>query len=186
MMSEHQHLVQILSKTVKDHPNKKALAVTYGDHRQFTWKDVWDRVRQLAIYLKELGVKEGDRVALWSTNRPEWFITDFAIFSLNAVTVPIYATLSETEVRYILENSEARVLVISSIELFNRLDPLHHSPKGLETVLLMEGKPDLQNRGERTAQTAPSLNYWASGSGRLRRPSTQPATSGPVLVSRSD
>ena len=71
------------------------------------------RVRHVALGLADLGVKSGDRVALLSENRPEWSIVDLAILSLGAINVPIYTTQATEQVRYILEDSGARLLFVS-------------------------------------------------------------------------
>jgi long-chain acyl-CoA synthetase len=64
--------------------------------------------------LRRWGISKGDRVAILSENRPEWTITDFACLQLGAVVVPIYATLTAQQVAYILADSGARVVVVST------------------------------------------------------------------------
>src|SRR5262245_4511654 len=71
-------------------------------------------VESLALGLRELGVSRGDKVALLSENRYEWPVVDLAVLGLGAVTVPIYPTLTSAQVRFIVENSEARIAVVSS------------------------------------------------------------------------
>jgi long-chain acyl-CoA synthetase len=64
--------------------------------------------------LREWGIGKGDRVAILSENRPEWTIADFASLLIGAVTVPIYATLTAEQTAYILRDSGARVVFLSS------------------------------------------------------------------------
>ena len=64
--------------------------------------------------LRKWGIGKGDRVAILSENRPEWMIADFASLLLGAVTVPIYATLTAEQTAYILRDSGARVVFVSS------------------------------------------------------------------------
>src|SRR5262245_13770420 len=71
-------------------------------------------VEALGLALEELGVGRGDRVALLSENRYEWALTDLAVLGLNAVTVTIYPTLTAAQARGLLENCEAKVLVVST------------------------------------------------------------------------
>ena len=66
-----------------------------------------DAVRRTATALESQGVAKGDRVALLSTNRPEWHVVDFACHLLGAVSVPIYPTLTAAQVDYILRDSGA-------------------------------------------------------------------------------
>ncbi len=71
------------------------------------------RVRHIALGLADLGIQAGDRVGLISENRPEWSIVDLAILSAGAVVVPLYTTQAPDQIRYILEDSGARALMIS-------------------------------------------------------------------------
>src|SRR5678809_503374 len=72
------------------------------------------RVAAVAGGLRSCGIGRGDRVAILSENRPEWTIADFASLLLGAVTVPIYATLTADQTAYILRDSGARVIFVSS------------------------------------------------------------------------
>ena len=71
------------------------------------------RVRHIALGLADLGVQPGDRVGLISENRPEWSIVDLAILSAGGVVVPLYTTQAPDQIRFILEDSGARALLIS-------------------------------------------------------------------------
>ena len=72
------------------------------------------RVLAVSDALRKWGIGRGDRVAILSENRPEWTIADFASLLLGAVTVPIYATLTAEQTAYILRDSGARVIFLSS------------------------------------------------------------------------
>ena len=78
-------------------------------------------VESLAMGLRELGVAKGDRVALLSENRYEWPIVDLAVLGLGAVTVPIYPSLTASQVHYLLANSEAKVALVSTAEQLAKL-----------------------------------------------------------------
>jgi long-chain acyl-CoA synthetase len=73
-----------------------------------------ERVAAVSGALRRWGVSKGDRVAILSENRPEWTIADFASLLIGAVTVPIYATLTAEQTAYILRDSGARVVFLSS------------------------------------------------------------------------
>ena len=76
------------------------------------------RVRAAALGLAGLGVRSGDRVALISENRPDWSIVDLAVLSLGAVNVPVYTTQAPDQIRYILEDSGARLLLVSGRKVY--------------------------------------------------------------------
>jgi len=64
-------------------------------------------------YLKEIGLKEGDRVAIWAANCPEWHIADFGCHTAGVVVVPLYATAPLAQVEFVLSHSEARALLFA-------------------------------------------------------------------------
>jgi long-chain acyl-CoA synthetase len=80
-----------------------------GAYVDISWKQMDEMVRKVAYYLIAKGVKPGEKVALFSPNRYEWWVTDLAILSVGAVNVPVYATNSAQETRYIIENSDSVV-----------------------------------------------------------------------------
>src|SRR5215469_18483135 len=85
-----------------------------GQWQRLTYYDVADRVRDLAIGLYVLGLKPGDRIAIWSENRPEWNFADLATLAIGGVDVPIYTTQAPDQIEYILEDSGARAMFVSS------------------------------------------------------------------------
>src|SRR5207245_10280445 len=97
------------------HHRKKALLMhkSGGAWRDISTEEFVGTVRSIGLGLVSLGVRKGDRVAILSENRPEWPALDHAILNVGAVNVPIYSTLLTDQVRFILENSQARLLVAS-------------------------------------------------------------------------
>ena len=81
------------------------------------WTTAADQVCALAQSLRRIGLKDGDRVALVSENRPEWCIADLAIMAAGLVTVPTYTTNTERDHHHILENSGARAIIVSTQKL---------------------------------------------------------------------
>ncbi|HEX6183665.1 MAG TPA: long-chain fatty acid--CoA ligase [Pyrinomonadaceae bacterium] len=96
------------------------------------------RVRAVALGLSALGVKKGDRVALLSENRPDWSVVDLAILSLGAVNVPIYTTQAPDQVRYILEDSGARVLFVSGKKVYRHARPGIVAVETLDRVVFFD------------------------------------------------
>ncbi len=91
----------------------------------------------VAHELEQWGVRKGDRVAILSENRPEWTIADFAILSLGAVTVPIYATQTAEQVSFILNDSGARLIFLSSAAQLEKVLTIQsHTP--VERIVVMD------------------------------------------------
>src|SRR5829696_272246 len=96
-----------------------------------------ERVKAVALGLAGLGVRPGDRIALLSENRPEWSIADLAILSLGAINVPIYTTQALDQIDYILSDSGARAIFISTRRLYKHALPVL-AKRALEHVIFFE------------------------------------------------
>ena len=117
------------------------------DALSFKIDDVWhrvsgsdaiERIRRIALGLSRMGVKAGDRIAIISENRPEWSFTDIAILSLRAVNVPIYTTQAVDQIRYIIENSGAKMLFISGKKLWKHAESVIQSIETLEKLIFFD------------------------------------------------
>jgi long-chain acyl-CoA synthetase len=99
--------------------------------------ELYRNVVGLARVLGSWGIRKGDRVAILSENRPEWTTTDFAILSLGAVTVPIYSTQTAEQTAFILNDSGARVIAVSTqTQLEKVLAVRQQTP--VERILVMD------------------------------------------------
>jgi len=87
-----------------------------GPYQDISWNEMDRMIRAVGSYLISLGIKPGENVALFSPNRYEWWVIDQAILSIGAVNVPIYATNSSEEARYVLEHSESRACFVGTQE----------------------------------------------------------------------
>ena len=118
-------------------------AVTYkdasGEWVSRTYREVGEIVRQLALGLIELGIEKGDKVSILANTRPEWTYFDFAALSVGATVVPIYQTNSPEECQYVLENSDAKAVVVEDSEQLAKIDEIRDRVPKLEHVIRMEG-----------------------------------------------
>ncbi len=85
-----------------------------GSWAGISYREMAGQVEDLSIGLQELGLRRGDRVAILSENRPEWAITDYACLAARCTDVPIYPTLPARQVEYILRDSAAVAVLVSS------------------------------------------------------------------------
>ncbi|QOW11730.1 long-chain fatty acid--CoA ligase [Kaistella flava (ex Peng et al. 2021)] len=86
---------------------------------EITWSDFRRLVFKTANALCEAGISEHDKVAIYSDNSAEWIVTDLAILSLGAVTVPIYSTNNEEQAEYILNESECKIILVGNQEQYD-------------------------------------------------------------------
>ena len=101
-------------------------------------KDLFERIRDVSLGLSSLGVTNGDRVAVISESRPEWVICDMAVLLLGGVTVPIYPTLNEGQVRYILADAGARIAIVSTKAQLDKVQAVRHLVPELEAVVVFD------------------------------------------------
>ncbi len=125
------------------------------------------RARHIAAGLYSLGVRRGDRVAILSESRPEWTLTDAGCMYATAIDVPIYPTLTPPQVRYILKDSGARVLVLQNEGKFLEIRHILAECPAVEHLIFFE-KPsgnslqglslaELEARGLKFEEAEPHL-----------------------------
>ena len=126
-------------------------AAEYGDSPAVRWKDpsgewvsrsfreVGELVAGLALGLIDLGIEKGDKVSILANTRPEWTYCDFAALSIGATVVPIYQTNSAEECEYVLENSDARLVIVEDEEQLAKIRAVRDRLPKLEQVVIMDG-----------------------------------------------
>jgi long-chain acyl-CoA synthetase len=118
-------------------------AVTYKDASgqwvSKSYREVGDIVRRLALGLIEIGIEKGDKVSILANTRPEWTYFDFAALSVGATVVPIYQTNSPEECQYVLENSDAKAVIVEDDEQLAKIEAIRDRVPKLEHVIRMDG-----------------------------------------------
>ena len=107
-----------------------------------TFNEVRDTVRSLSLGLIDLGIEKGDKVAILANTRVEWTYFDFAALSAGATVVPIYQTNSPEECEYVLENSDARTVIVEDDEQMEKIRAVRDRLPKLEEVIRMTGQSD--------------------------------------------
>jgi long-chain acyl-CoA synthetase len=136
-------LADLLVRSAEVYGN--APAVRYKDGEQWvdrSFREVVEIVRPLALGLTELGVQKGDRVSILGNTRPEWTYFDFAALSIGATVVPIYQTNSPEECRYVIDNSDAKVVIVEDFEQLQKIRDVRAALPKLEHVVLMIGEAE--------------------------------------------
>jgi long-chain acyl-CoA synthetase len=104
--------------------------------------EVEEIVRKLALGLVDLGVGKGDKVSILANTRLEWTYCDFAALSIGATVVPIYQTNSPEECQYVLENSDAKVVIVEDDEQLEKVRAVRDRLPLLEQVVRMTGESE--------------------------------------------
>src|SRR6476659_4582778 len=133
-------IADLLPKAAAQYGSKVAVRYKEGDAWiSKSFDEVLEIVRPLAFGLVTLGVEKGDRVSILGNTRPEWTYFDFAALSIGATVVPIYQTNSPEECRYVLENSDSKVVVVEDAEQLEKVRAVRDQLPQLEHVVLMTG-----------------------------------------------
>ena len=109
-----------------------------GHYQGVSSQEALRKVAALASVLSQLHVERGDRVAILSDNRVEWALTDYALLGLGAVPVPIYTTLLEPDVEYILRDSGAKGIVLATEGQLAKIVNVRRHLPDLKFVLAMD------------------------------------------------
>jgi long-chain acyl-CoA synthetase len=115
-------LAELFVNTIKSFP-KDALMLSKkaGAYVPISTQAFGEAVKHLCLGLTSLGFRAGDKLCLLSENRPEWVMTDFASLLAGGLTVPIYTTLVPEQIRYIVDDSDAVVLVVSNADQWKKI-----------------------------------------------------------------
>jgi long-chain acyl-CoA synthetase len=132
-------LAEMFIRTVETQPRADAfLSKSGGSYRAISSAEALGQTAALAAGLDELGIGRGDRVALIAENRLEWSLSDYAVLGLGAIVVPIYPTLLEPDIEFILRNSEAKGAIVSTAEQLKKISNVRANLPSLATVLAMD------------------------------------------------
>ena len=142
----------------------------FGIWQTVTWRQFADHVRAFAMGLRALGVERGDKVAIIGDNRPEWLYAELAAQAIGGASIGIYQDSVAEEVRYLVEASDARVIVAEDqeqvdkiIEIWSHLrgvlKVIYYEPKGLRSYRepYLAGFPDIEELGRAFDRKHPGL-----------------------------
>ena len=150
MNDELKTLAELPFHFVGRHPKPALVRRCRGDAvEELSTQEFFDRIRDFSLGLGALGAGPGDRVAILSDSRPEWVIADLAALTAGAVTAPIYPTLPEAQVRYILADSGARVVVVADETQAAKVRAVWDELPELSAMVIMD--PAADAAGEESA-----------------------------------
>ncbi|MFH1189344.1 MAG: AMP-binding protein [Candidatus Omnitrophota bacterium] len=132
----------ILETINKKYGNKTALRIRNedGSFREISYTKLGRRVVSISSVLINLGIEKGDRIAIFSENRPEWVGAYFGILSCGGVVLPLDVKLTASEVRFILNDSRAKCIFASGA-LIGMIDGLRPDLPHLKDVILLDKSP---------------------------------------------
>jgi long-chain acyl-CoA synthetase len=137
--SEFTTLNELFLKAIEEQNKPDCLQYkSEGQYRGISSQEALRKAAALASALERLGARPGQRIALLSENRPEWTLTDYAILGMCAVTVPLYPTLLEPDLEYILRDSESKGIVVATDVQLRKVLNIWGKLPALKFVLAMD------------------------------------------------
>ena len=138
-------VADLLPIAAREHGGRRA--VMYKPDGASSWAEksyteVGEIVMGLSLGLMDLGIEKGDKVSILANTRPEWTYFDFAALTAGATVVPIYQTNSPDECQYVLENSDAKAVIVEDAEQLAKVREVRDRCPALEHVVLMTGEAD--------------------------------------------
>jgi len=159
-------LSQLFLNTINIYPKDDLMLYKKeGRYLPISTEEFGQRVKFIGLGLKTLGIEAGDKLIILSENRPEWVMTDLANICLGGVTVPIYTSLVPEQIKYIIDDSDAKIVVCSNSGLWQKIEKIKSDlPKVKHYISFEEVAPEgvlslkqLIDRGKELNQKNPEL-----------------------------
>ena len=123
-----------------DKQDKKSIFLQWlnpNNKKTYTWEETQQNIFKLSKIIKE-NIKEGDRCLLVSENRPEWFISDLAIMLSGGITVPAYTTYTEEDYKYLIEDCEPTLVIVSNNDMLKKLNNTINEKDFIKKIITLD------------------------------------------------
>ncbi|MBQ3733035.1 MAG: long-chain fatty acid--CoA ligase [Bacteroidales bacterium] len=142
---ELKRIYDIMLRYEERHPEQKiALSGKIGKNKwnEYTPQQYKKTANELSCALLAKGIAKGDKVALISTNRPEWTITQMAVTQIGAVLVPIYPTITAEDYKYILNHCEAKLVILEGEIVMRKVQSVSSELTNLKDIYTFVDRKD--------------------------------------------
>jgi long-chain acyl-CoA synthetase len=134
-------LPQLLKDNYEEAPNKIALRFKdFGIWKTYTWADYFEHVKALALGLAALGAKNGDTVGIIGENQPPWYWGEIATQALGGICVGIFVDAVPSEIKYILEHSDASFVIAHDQEQVDKVLDIRDELPLLKKIIYWDPK----------------------------------------------
>jgi long-chain acyl-CoA synthetase len=149
------NLVDVVHRSVERYPEKEALrwklprskrhAEGVAEEEAVKWtsttyRETWRWITEVALGLKHLGIKDGDRVCIMSRTRPAWLVCDLAALSLGAVTCPIYPSVEAEQAAFIINNVGARLVFVENAQQAAKIVAVRDKCPTLQHMIVIDDR----------------------------------------------
>lgn len=159
-------LSQVFLNTIKSFPKPDfMLYKKEGRYVPISTDEFGQNVKFFCLGLRELGLTKGDKIIILSETRPEWVMADLANLCLGAITVPVYTSLVPEQIKYIVDDSDAKAVIVSNLEQWKKVEAIRPALSKVQHFLaFMEAAPEevmtfsqVQELGKRADAQDPGL-----------------------------
>ncbi len=154
-----QHITFLLRERVSQHKNREVFQFKNKSTQKYesiSWDELLDFTDKVSRSLLSLGFGHNDKIGILSNNKPEWTIADLGVFAIRGVVVPLYATASKQELKYIIDETEMRLLFAGNRDHIEKSIWLLENCASLEKVVAFED--DVPERDDRFIEWSKFLN----------------------------
>src|SRR5210317_466095 len=133
------NLIELFSHRAEKQ-NKESIFLQWlnpNNKKSYTWGETQKNILKLSKIIRE-NIKEGDRCLLVSENRPEWFISDMAIMLSGGITVPAYTTYTEDDYKYLIEDCEPSLVIVSNHEMLKKLTNIINEKEFIKKIITLD------------------------------------------------
>src|SRR4030042_1172001 len=131
---------QILLNTLKEYPKPDLVLVKKeGAYAPISAREFGEKVKHFSLGVKALVFEAGDKFVILCENRPEWVMADQAAACAGGITVPIYTTLVSEQVKYIIDDSDARVVLVSNADQWRKVEAVKGQLTKVRYYIILDG-----------------------------------------------
>ena len=140
-MQINSHLSVLIHDLAKKYGTKRAL--TFRNFSSVKWRSVdWNqfslRVKQASNSLLNLGLKPGDKIAVFAQNCVQYLYTDFGAYGIKVVSIPFYATSSEQQIQYMVQDAEVKILFVGEQEQYDKAHRIFPLCPTLQRIVIFD------------------------------------------------
>lgn len=145
-MEDIKRLFDIPRYQLEKYPQEICLAgKENGKWKTYSTQEYLKQANLISHALRKLGVGVQDKIAIVSNNRPEWNIMDMGVLQIGAVDVPVYATITEEDYKFIFNDAEVKYCFVSDQELFNKVNAIKNEVASLIEIYSFEELPGVKH-----------------------------------------